>query len=521
MNRLVFHNRRSAMRYYNPQGKHSPKRARKPVYNDRHYSKLDIPDRPRPPKPKKRFFTLPKIAGIAVLTAAIIIATVILIPSTAKAQYSIGYEVFLCGKSVGIVDSPTNVDLYLADIRTKFAEAYGMKITDQLEIEYKQVQTEANHICPADVFTNMISKSIDVKVLAAVIYVNDWPAAVVKTLEDAEWVLEQAKAPYETPSNGALYSNISFVEEVRTEEGAADFKDIITKEEALHNLTIGPGIELKYHTVVTGDALSRIARKNNIKISDIMIANPNLSDSDKIYPGDRLLVVNPENSLSIKYTEVIDRIQDEPYETEYIPDDTKYTTQKEVIQEGITGSSKVKAEITYINGIEVDFNLLERDVLVPAQKQIVRRGTKSVPKELTLATEGNMAIPLKSGVYTLSSKFGPRNTGIAGASTFHKGIDLAAPKGTPIYASADGTIKFAGTGTGYGLYIRITHDGGVETRYGHCSQLLVKKGDTVKKGQVIALVGNTGVSSGAHLHFEVRINGVAYDPLTGKSENDY
>ena len=509
------------MRYYNPQQKHTPKRAKKPKYNERHYSKLNIPDRPPAEKKKKKFLTLPRIAGIAAGVVAITIALVLIIPSTARAQYSIGYEVFLCGKPVGIVDSPDEVDAYLADVRSQFANAFGMKVTDQLEIQYRQVETSAKHICPAQAFTNMIADSIDVKVLASIIYVNDWPAAVVATAEDAQWVLEQATAPYETPSDGSVYSDISFVEEVRVEEGAADYLNIIEKEEALHNLTIGPGVELKYHIVVTGDALSRIARKEGIKVSDIMIANPTLSDSDKIYPGDKLLVVNPKNSLSIKYTEVVDRVQDMPYETEYIPDDSRYTTQKEIIQEGIVGSRKVRAEITYINGIEVDFNLLEEDVLIAPQNRIVKRGTKSVPKELTLATEGNMSIPLKSGTYRKTSNFGPRNTGIKGASTFHKGIDLAAPKGTPIYASADGTVKFAGTGTGYGLYIRLTHDGGVETRYGHCSQLLVKKGDKVKKGDLIALVGSTGISSGSHLHFEVRINGVAVDPLTGKTEKDF
>ena len=463
------------MRYYNPQKRHAPKRSRKPRYTEKHYSKLDIPDRPKPAPAKRKFFTLPKIAGIAALAVVITIAFVLILPSTAKAQYYTGYEVYLCGKSVGIVDDPKAVDSFLTDVRNQYADAWGMNVTDQLEIEYKPVEANAKHICPADVFTNMIIKSIDVKVVATTIYVNDWPAAVVKTPEEAQWVLDQAKAPYESPSDGSIFTDVSFVEEVRVEEGPADYLDIVSQEEALHNLTIGPGVELRYHIVVTGDALARIARKEHIKVSDIMIANPHISDSSKIYPGDKLLVVTPKNSLSIRYTETIDRTQEVPYETEYIPDDTKYTTQKEVIQEGKVGSSKVKAEITYINGIEVDYNLLNEDVLVAPETRIVRRGTKSVPKELTLALEGRMSIPLKSGTYRISSRFGPRNTGISGASTFHKGIDLAAPKGTPIYASDDGTVKFAGTGTGYGLYIRLTHDGGVETRYGHCSQLLVKK----------------------------------------------
>ena len=506
------------MRYYNPNNKHAPKRVRKPKYTDKHYSKLNIPERKREETKKKNFFTLPRAIGIAAMAVIVTVALILIVPSTAKAQYSTGYEVFLCGKSVGIVDSPEEVDAYLSDVRTKFAEAYGMKVTDQLQIEYAQVETNAKHICPANVFTNMIQNSIDVKgvkVLATIIYVNDWPAAVVSSQEEAEWVLAEAKAPYEVTSDGTVYTDISFVEEVKVEEGAADYSDIIDKEIALHNLTIGPGVELKYHQVVTGDALSRIAKKEGIKVSDIKIANPNLSDENKIYPGDRLLVVVPRNSLSIRYTEVIDRVQEVPYETEYIPDDTKYTTETEVIQKGKVGSSKVKAEITYINGIEVDYNLLQQDPLLAPETRIVRKGTIPVPEELTLAVEGRMTLPLQKGTYTLTSKFGPRNTGIAGASTFHKGIDLGARTGTPIYASADGTVHFAGTASGYGLYIRLKHDGGVETRYGHCSQLLVSKGEKVKKGQIIALVGSTGISSGAHLHFEVRIDGVAVDPLGG------
>ncbi len=509
------------MRYYNPNNKNAPRRSRAPRYSQKHYKKLDIPDRPNQSAVKKGFFTLPKIAAVGAMAIAIIVALAIIVPKSATAQYAIGYEVLLCGKSVGIVDSPEEVDMYLQNVRSEFADAYGMKVTDQLEIEYKQVQTAANHICPADVFTNMIQSSIKVKVLATIIYINDWEAAVVSSQEEADWVLAEATAPYESPSNGATYSDVSFVEEVRVEQGAANFGDIIDKETALHNLTIGPGVEMQYHIVVTGDALSRIARKYNVKVSDIKIANPNLSDEDKIYPGDRLAVVVPKNSLSIKYTEVIDRVQEVECEVEYIDDNTKFTTEKEVLVEGSNGEARVKAEITYINGIEVEYNVLEENVLVEPVTRVVKRGTQSVPKELTLATEGNMAIPLKSGTYRISSKFGPRNTGIAGASTFHKGIDLAAPTGTPIYASADGTVHFSGTGTGYGLYIRIKHDGGVETRYGHCSQLLVKKGDKVKKGDLIALVGSTGVSSGAHLHFEVRIDGVAYDPLSGKSQYEY
>ena len=112
-----------------------------------------------------------------------------------------------------------------------------------------------------------------------------------------------------------------------------------------------------------------------------------------------------------------------------------------------------------------------------------------------------------------SSGFGGRKAPTKGASTNHKGIDWATPIGTAIYASSGGTVTKAGWGSGYGYVIYIKHPDGRETRYGHLSKVLVSPGQSVKQGQKIALSGNTGRSTGPHLHFEIRINGVAVNPL--------
>lgn len=114
---------------------------------------------------------------------------------------------------------------------------------------------------------------------------------------------------------------------------------------------------------------------------------------------------------------------------------------------------------------------------------------------------------------TITSGFGPRNTGIAGASTNHKGIDIAAPVGSKVIAVADGTVEIAAESTSAGKWIRINHGNGIKTVYMHNSQLLVSVGQNVKQGDVIALSGNTGVSSGPHLHFGVEVNGEYVDPL--------
>lgn len=109
--------------------------------------------------------------------------------------------------------------------------------------------------------------------------------------------------------------------------------------------------------------------------------------------------------------------------------------------------------------------------------------------------------------YTITSRYGMRR------GKLHKGIDLAAPKGTNIYASEGGTVKFAGwNSTGYGYLVIISHKDNYETYYAHCSKLLVNKGDIVEKGDLIAKVGSTGNSTGPHVHFEVRLNGEPLNP---------
>lgn len=116
--------------------------------------------------------------------------------------------------------------------------------------------------------------------------------------------------------------------------------------------------------------------------------------------------------------------------------------------------------------------------------------------------------PVSGG--TITSRFGSNDSV---RSHTHTGLDVAAPRGTPIKAAAAGTVTYSGSaGDGFGNYVVISHGNGVQTLYAHCSQLLVKKGQKVSQGELIAKVGSTGNSTGNHLHLEVRKNGIAYDP---------
>jgi len=113
----------------------------------------------------------------------------------------------------------------------------------------------------------------------------------------------------------------------------------------------------------------------------------------------------------------------------------------------------------------------------------------------------------------ITSYFGPRLSPYAGRMKMHEGLDVGGPIGTPIVAPADGVIAFSGVKPGFGNYLQIDHGYGVETCYGHNDNLFVKKGQIVKRGTKVATIGNTGYSTGPHLHYEVRVNGIPVDPF--------
>lgn len=129
-----------------------------------------------------------------------------------------------------------------------------------------------------------------------------------------------------------------------------------------------------------------------------------------------------------------------------------------------------------------------------------------------LSDPNHMVFPAVEGI-RISSPYGWRIHPVYKTRKFHNGIDIAACYGTDIVAALSGTVTKARWNDSYGYYVLIYHGDGMTTLYGHCSKLLVKEGDYVERGQRIALVGSTGVSTGNHLHFEIRIDGETRDPM--------
>ena len=147
-----------------------------------------------------------------------------------------------------------------------------------------------------------------------------------------------------------------------------------------------------------------------------------------------------------------------------------------------------------------------------AAKKAAEEKAKEISNPTPAASEAHFCWPIAS-YYGITSKFGYRIHPINKKYSLHTGVDLGAAAGTAIYAAQDGTVVMSGTNGGFGYCVIIDHGNGLRTLYGHCSKLLVSVGQTVKRGQTIALVGMTGSATGNHLHFEVQLNGTPVEPL--------
>ena len=273
-------------------------------------------------------------------------------------------------------------------------------------------------------------------------------------------------------------------------------------EEAIAQIT---SVEEKnaIYEVQEGDTLSEIAETVNIDMDKIISLNDAIENElSVIRVGQEIIITQPEPPLSVERQEQVYYEEDYDAEIIYIDNDEWYTTEEKTLQEPSAGHRKVAVLVSYRNDKEVSREIIKEEIVMEAVPKIVEKGTKIPPTYIK---------PISGG--RLSSGFGRRSAPTKGASTYHQGIDWAVAKGTAVYASSGGTVTKAGWGSGYGYVVYIKHPDGRETRYAHLSKVLVSAGQTVKQGQKIALSGNTGRSTGPHLHFEIRINGTAVNPL--------
>ena len=256
------------------------------------------------------------------------------------------------------------------------------------------------------------------------------------------------------------------------------------------------GLLQKAVEVQPGDTLSDIANSHGLYVKDVLVLNEGLTETTTLHIGDEIIITVPEPELSVTTVEE-STYQEEYYaEVQYIDNDSWYTTQTVVRQEPVAGYHEVTALITSKNGIEESREIIAETVIREPVVEIIERGTQTPPTYIK---------PISGGVFTSGFKWR--------WGRMHKGVDWSCPVGTSVMASCGGTVTQAGWFSGYGYCVTLKHPDGRQTRYGHLSKILVSVGQSVKQGQKIALSGNTGRSTGPHLHFEIIINGSQVNPL--------
>lgn len=328
---------------------------------------------------------------------------------------------------------------------------------------------------------------------------------VLDSEEEIHRMLEVYKSKYmKNIDENAQIRSISFEQDIEIIEIELDDEVLISVKEAEAMINENE-VEADYYTVVSGDSFWMIAQNSKIPLSRLIELNPDMNP-ERIWPGNKILFepADPKLDIIVRFQNTL--VEPIEFATEYIQDNSLYASQRITTKAGVEGEERVTYDITMKNGYPTEVEVLQRETLVEPVTRIVKVGTK---RTLTRSSRSNFGVV----VGTLTGGFGYRRDPISGVRKFHNAIDVAAPRGTPVYAYTNGKVVTAGWGNMTGNYVVIDHGGGLRTKYLHLSSISVSVGQSVKVGQKIGGVGSTGYSTGNHLHFEVTKNGVAVNPL--------
>ncbi len=260
------------------------------------------------------------------------------------------------------------------------------------------------------------------------------------------------------------------------------------------------------YTVKLGDTIDDVAFNNKMSTDEFLIINPQIVSSDVLlYPGQTVNIglINPLLKVIVESTLVENQVI--KYETTIEYDSKMAVGKKYVKQEGINGLSKATFNLEITNGLITSTTPIKNEQISAPVDQIVVMGGYNL---VYVGDSTYWAWPTNKP-YIITSRFGWRN--VFGSNDFHEGLDISGTgRNSPIYSIQNGVVIKTGYSNSMGNFIYINHNNGYYSVYMHLSKILIKKDDTVIKGQTIGLMGSTGRSTGTHLHLGIFINGSPY-----------
>lgn len=313
----------------------------------------------------------------------------------------------------------------------------------------------------------------------------------------------------EITDTGSNIENVYWNEDIKIKENYLSTEDYIytNSSDISKYLLFGTLKEESKYKVKDGDSITSVAEANNLNVDEFLVANPEFTSPNVLLTQGQEVntaLINPV--VNIVYEE--EKIEDVevPFATEYQDDDTKYRGTNETLQEGENGTTRVTEKIQYINGKIQGLYITNKTELTPTVNKIVKRGTKAPEYssggyefyEVSF-TNDTWSWPTITP-YVITSRFAYR------WGSLHKGIDISGcGYGSPVFAVGDGIVVETGYHSSMGTYVYVQHGNNYFTQYMHLAKYTVSVGQTVARGQQVGTMGNSGFSTGTHLHLGVSI----------------
>ena len=400
---------------------------------------------------------------------------------------------------LGVVESSAVYDVGAQLARDRVInedDSFSVDAVPVFNIALQRSRTAMNEdqVCDA-----ILGTSDDSIVEATGLYVDGGFVGAMSSRKELDAVLDKLQKSYGADKNTKT-QRVEFVQKLKKTEGLFPISTLKDSEEMNKVLTTQSVVKQTY-TVQSGDTLSAVALMNDLTVSDLRQMNPQYTNSDLLAVGEELTVQNPETLLQVKVVKTVTYTETVDYKTKTVYRDDKDTDFTRITTYGREGQQKVVAEDTYIDGVKISRKVIKKTVTRQPVTKVVEQGTRKI-------APGNFRWPVPI-CHNYSRGYGRG----------HYALDICNGPvpvyGHDIVAADSGTVIYAGYGWngGFGNMVKISHGNGLVTLYAHMSSVKVSTGQTVSRGQVIGAVGNSGASSGPHLHFEVIKNGVRVNPL--------
>lgn len=433
--------------------------------------------------------------------AAAVVAFAFLVNYVFSLNYAIGVE---CnGKQVGYVQNEAVLHETENKIQSRMLYQEGDEIFEYSTSLTLAVVPSSEMQNSAQLTNTLISTSEADIVEATGLIVDGTFLGAAKDIVPVKEHLDELLAQYKENDT----DRVEFTKSVGLEEGLYLQSNIVETQDLIDKIESKTQVD-RYYTTVAGDTPISIAEKNDISLDTLVSLNADILTNCPI--GGHVLVTKSERFLSVKrivnttYTVEID------YGTTYVETNSLYKGQTQEKSSGVKGERTVNADISYVDGAEVGREILSSEVTKQPVDRVVLKGTATMP---STSAGGN---PSQYGLIWPTSGSGRYVSSGWGSGRNHRAIDICyygGAYGKTIVAAHAGTVTYSGWKSGYGWVVFIDSGNGITTAYAHCSKLAVSAGQTVARGQYIANIGNSGNSYGAHLHFELNINGTRVNPL--------